>query len=192
MSWSLGEVTTLAIKAARGVGLPWGMADEAGFAVHWLQSSGCPGAAALAGYLEWRDERPTRPHDLCPIHLGTAILDADRGVPELLGRVRQPLLLAPFLANCCRSGVEITWADTSLIASEAGLFTEASREVLLTDEAECAAVRAVAKVVEHSTRMEDFEAETISRLNYFAGRTYAPATEASRMSGAGAGVTDND
>jgi hypothetical protein len=31
-----------------------------------------------------------------------------------------------------------------------------------------------------------------NRLNAFAQRTYAPATEASRLAGAGAGLTDND
>ena len=36
------------------------------------------------------------------------------------------------------------------------------------------------------------EADAIQRLTAFAARTYAPATEASRLSGAGAGTSDND
>ena len=35
-------------------------------------------------------------------------------------------------------------------------------------------------------------AETWSRLGAFAQRTFAPATEASRLAGAGAGLQDND
>ena len=32
-SWSVSEASSLAIKAARGVGMPWGIAEEAGFAL---------------------------------------------------------------------------------------------------------------------------------------------------------------
>ena len=36
MSWSLSEIGALATKAARGSGMDWGLADEAGYAVKWL------------------------------------------------------------------------------------------------------------------------------------------------------------
>jgi len=34
--------------------------------------------------------------------------------------------------------------------------------------------------------------ETVNALSAFAARTYAPATEESRLAGAGAGLSDND
>ena len=37
ISWSLGETAALVTKAARGAGMPWGLADETGLAVSWLQ-----------------------------------------------------------------------------------------------------------------------------------------------------------
>jgi len=54
MSWSLGEIGALATKAARGSGMDWGLADEAGYAVKWLQRRQLPGVAALCRYLSWR------------------------------------------------------------------------------------------------------------------------------------------
>ena len=42
MSWSLGEIGALATKAARGSGMDWGLADEAGYAVKWLQRRQLP------------------------------------------------------------------------------------------------------------------------------------------------------
>jgi len=192
MSWSLGEAKALAIKAARGVDIPWGMAEEAGFAVHWLQSFGAPGLAALAAYLDWRDGMPAQPHDLCPISLGTAISDAGRGVPEQLGRVRHPLLLAPFIANCAPSGIALRWQAVELTLSEAGLISPSPRAALLIDETECLSERAVARVADSVARVPETESDAIERLTYYAARTYAPATEASRLSGAGAGTTDND
>jgi len=88
--------------------------------------------------------------------------------------------------------MNLQWSGAVLSVSEAGLETSADRAVLLVDETDCSTSRAVAKVAEIQTRVPDTEAEAIARLEYFAARTYAPATEASRMSGAGAGVTDND
>ena len=55
MSWSLGEVGALAVKAARGAGMPWGLADETGFAVKWLQARSLPGVTALCRYLSRYD-----------------------------------------------------------------------------------------------------------------------------------------
>ena len=40
MSYSLNEFEALALKAARGAGLPWGLAEEAGKAVRILSSFG--------------------------------------------------------------------------------------------------------------------------------------------------------
>lgn len=191
MNWSLGEVRTLAIKASRGAGLPWGMAEEGGAAVHWLQSYGAPGALAFARYLDWRDHQAVI-HDLCPICLGTAIMDAGRKVPARIGRVRQPLLLAPFIAQCVPSGMRLNWDGVEIAVSEAGMVSSASRDALLMDEAECSVERCAARVAETRLRVPDDEADAIARLQAYAARIYAPATEASRMSGAGAGVTDND
>jgi len=192
MSWSLGEVKALAVKAARGGGMPWGMADEAGFAVRWLQANKAPGLAALASYLDWRDGLGEPDYDLCPISLGTAIMDAQRDVPSNLGRVRQPLLLAPYLAGSMPSGLSLTWDATEIVVSKVGLVTTASRAVLLTSEAHCQTFPAKAQAGETAMRAPDSEAEAIKLLEHFAQRTYAPATEASRLSGAGAGTTDNE
>ena len=53
MSWSLGETGALALKAARGAGMTWGLAEEASEAVVWLQARGLPGVSALCRYLSW-------------------------------------------------------------------------------------------------------------------------------------------
>jgi len=191
VSWSLGETKALAVKAAKGAKMPWGMAEEAGFAVHWLQSHGSPGVAALAAYLDWRD-RSDSPHDLCPIAFGTELMDASRGVPERLGLIRQPLLLAPFIATCTPSGMKLCLGETAIVVSETGLVTDADRSALLIPEAECTAQRTAARVGDTKTRVPGSEADAMAQLGRFAARTYAPATDASRISGAGAGLSDND
>ena len=49
---SRNEVEALCTKAARGAGMGWGHADEAGGAVGWLQARGIDGAAALLAALD--------------------------------------------------------------------------------------------------------------------------------------------
>ena len=51
MSWSIGETSALALKATRGAGLSWGLAEEAAGAVAWLHERNLPGVAALCSYL---------------------------------------------------------------------------------------------------------------------------------------------
>ena len=38
MSWSLGETAALALKAARGAGMSWGLAEETAASVVWLHT----------------------------------------------------------------------------------------------------------------------------------------------------------
>ncbi len=57
MSWSIAEVRALAVKAARGVGMPWGMAEEAGFACQWLEQHSLPGSSMLVKLLLRYDEQ---------------------------------------------------------------------------------------------------------------------------------------
>ena len=84
MSFSVGEVGALAVKAVRGAGQTWGVAEEAGWAVRWLARAALPGAAALARALE--------AGDLEALLRGIAI--ADRGeVPATVGPFAEPLLV---------------------------------------------------------------------------------------------------
>ena len=107
-SWSVGEISSLAIKAARGVGMPWGIAEEAGFVLRWLTRSGAPGVTALCRYLSAYNDAmnmsvPNSPRGntgdwICPLHLGTAISDGGIALPLEQTNVREPLLLLPFLS----------------------------------------------------------------------------------------------
>ena len=49
---SLPEIESLVVKAARGAGYNWGIAEEAGFAVRWLARTGLPGPEILLAHLQ--------------------------------------------------------------------------------------------------------------------------------------------
>ncbi|MEX0344788.1 MAG: DUF3726 domain-containing protein [Rhizobiaceae bacterium] len=208
MSWSLVETRALAAKATRGAGFSWGLAEDAGFAVQWLQSHGAPGVEALAKLLEWTEKsenrcspvrdggkegKPDAPFN--PLELGAALMDAKRCGYSGLGHVCQPLLLVPFIAaSAPKNGCRLTLDDNSIVLGADCVFSTANREALLPDSAFCvlSAMDDDLPASVRQMRVPEYEKTAIERLGRFAARTLAPATEASRMAGAGAGLTDND
>ncbi|MFT5260983.1 MAG: hypothetical protein ACI810_002740, partial [Gammaproteobacteria bacterium] len=190
----------------------WGVAEEVGAIVEWLHASDAPGVAALVHHLQWRasnlshlthvseffkcDADPSTIY--CPIALGCAIQDHGPEALSLLShaRIRQPLLLIPFLAKASDQELVISWDQCRVTAdSQAMSFDDSA--VLLSDEAQCTISKDTApslllKDPTFNTRVPSSDHECMEALKVYAGKTYAPATEASRLAGAGAGLTDND
>jgi len=214
MSWSLNEIESLSRKAARGAGLSWGLAEEAGKAARWLTAAGLPGPQVLADLLTRNDgaEYETlcpmeaeegawvaRGGTLCPLISGAVLCDnAQRlGAGELtLGRTAAPMLLLPYLdaaARQCATALTVRWNGTTITlgdsaqASGPGLDAALAEGITITPGTSDQNGTALQK----QTRGE-MPAEVAKTLTAFAERTYAPETEASRLSGAGAGLTDND
>ena len=205
ISWSLGETASLATKAARGVGMPWGLADETGFAVSWLQARGIPGLAALCRYLNWRDsgnltqwpDRTTGNSCYCPIALGAAYLDGVLSAAITIETIREPLLILPFIAK--RSGshaVQVSLDELCLHVSANGVLNGYRDTALLLGQARCTISAADAPPVipapVQTQRVPSCFYGCVTELEIFAKRTYAPATDESRLAGAGAGLNDND
>ncbi len=194
MSWSLGEIKVLSVKAARGSGLPWGLAEEAGYAVHWLEARGGPGVEALSQYLGQRDIRGAKPVR-SPLHVGASICDGIVAKGGVLGEVRTPILLVPFIAKSITEGsVKLECGDSGFIVSKDGFKAPDSMDAMLVLRTPCRLMASDQPVIASGkqTRVFDEKADYVATLAKFAHRTYAPATEESRLAGAGAGLSDND
>ena len=126
---SRNEVESVCSKAARGAGMSWGLAEEAGYAAGWLVAHGLDGASMLARHLRsaqgkswldicpvvepgaWLAMSPGQP--LCPIALGATLSD-HLGVDSALfngkglrvGEVSSPALVLPFLAMAAAAAQE--------------------------------------------------------------------------------------
>ncbi|MCV6595211.1 MAG: DUF3726 domain-containing protein [Silicimonas sp.] len=203
MSFSLGEVEAMARKAARGAGYPWALADEAGYALRWCEARGFGGVSGLAALLKAVDGRDPAdftprsltewqaPGALCPLRAGTALADGApgrAGHPLSLGPVLAPVLILPYLADLARlrGGCVAAHlgAARALVAPD-GLEISGEWEAgALT--LETTGARPAAQVL--NTR-SDPPGDAWARLEYYAARTYAPATEVSRLKGAGADET---
>ena len=209
MSWSLGELGALATKAARGNGMDWGLADEAGYAVKWLQRRQWPGVAALCRYLSWRQageitiwpDDTARDGHYCPIATGAAYGDGMFGDDVQFARVRTPLLLVPFIAlRATNSPVCLSMGKAVFALTQDKFGLSKNDTVILMDASACQIYAAsddelpeIMTIANDAfTRVPTTASACITVLNGFAKNTYAPATEASRLVGAGAGLNDND
>lgn len=120
-SLAIGEVESLVLKAYRGAGFTWGMAQEAGKAAGWLTRRHLPALDAFASLLGQSDEfdhgalAPDvdvqalpevwggKAGLLCPVITGVLLSDlgavlAARESAITLESVASPLILLPFVA----------------------------------------------------------------------------------------------
>ena len=216
MSWSLNEVEGLARKAARGSGLSWGLAEEAGKSTRWLMEANLPGADALAGLLTRNDGSEYGalcPADtagtwqapdgqLCPLITGAVICDHAASIAQgdgiELGETSYPLLLLPFAAGAAQMAgtpVEISWPGCTAQIGTDGDVQLSEADSLETDQAKRVQIRAATCEISQPRQTVsrcDIPGPVAKTLGAFAHRTYAPDTPESRLAGAGAGLTDND
>jgi hypothetical protein len=88
---SLSELRSLVTKAARGAGMSWGLAEEAGWAAEWLARRGMPAAPWATA---WLQDRLNGLQD--PIETGVSVGDR-KGVEPIPDGLAAPGYLLPFL-----------------------------------------------------------------------------------------------
>ena len=195
---SQGEATAIVVKAARGFGLSWGLAEEAGWALCQLGQYG-------NDPLSWFDRAFSGSIENCPITIGATLMDhaplansiAQKGGE--LGLIRTPILLIPFLYKSAqRIGHRLYLFETT-----SGLRIDVIND-LSSDIEQLCSLSAGHVVIEvgapinidqpfpPKTYRFQTSMHTLVRLDTLGSRTYVPETEASRVSGAGADASDND
>lgn len=201
VSWSLSETGALALKAARGAGMSWGLAEEASHAVIWLAHRGAPGIASLCRHLAWYKADHANKSEQCPIAIGAAISDGAIALPCDLGIMREPLLLVPFISASARHNEWTLHIDELTIdISASGFSSDIINTALLIENANCrispgklsAKTIAKHKATATTSRIPGTASACIKTFEAFAHHTYAPSTEQSRLAGAGSGLSDND
>jgi len=214
---SRNEVAALCMKAARGAGMSWGLAEKAGFAAAWLVQHGFDGPEHLHVHQEqaqgrnWTDLCPTitpgewrapAGRTLCPIALGATLCDHD-ALPEglIVGRpiridpVGHPVLLIPFLAAIAESAeilIDLEWDDGSdCIGGDPAALAGAASALGDAVTGLSLTARTGAVRAAAAAQAPITAGGTIAALNILAMRTTVPPSEASRA-GAGSATSDND
>ena len=137
--FSLSEIQAACLKAARGSGLPWGLAEEVGASVAWLSAAGLPGPELILKFLQHSKREAPRMFPgtwqaagdgpLCPVLAGAALSDF-AALPEGLGTDRLvlkdlafPLLILPFAAQIARRmarPLEVEWPNVRAVLGPDG------------------------------------------------------------------------
>ncbi len=206
MNLSLDEFRALVAKAFRGAGYSWGLTEEGSFAARRLAEFGLPSGDMVVRLLRQVDGSAVAdvmPDDawvaaggtLCPVCVGASISDLGGCADLVLGATIEPLFIAPFLAETLDAakpeGYEVTWlTGRCMVAADSisvtGELPEAPVEVTIERFTDLDAAES------QSAGRVELSNETMAALEHLAHRVYAPATEASRLAGAGAGLRDDD
>ncbi|SFM67736.1 DUF3726 domain-containing protein [Shimia aestuarii] len=201
MTFSLNEVEAMAKKATRGAGYPWGLAEEASKATRWLCAQGIDGVAVLARVLARRQGCAAKgmedclPCADCPIGMGLALSDEAAqlvSTPKSFEAAPVPVFLLPFAAMAARRlGTTVMVRGDGFEAVTNGARLSLRGAVPVAAAVQVMAGGELGDVAALATRATP-DPEAWDMLSALAHRTYAPATEESRLLGAGAGTTDND
>jgi hypothetical protein len=222
MTPSLNEIEMTVWKAARGAGLAWGLAEEMAQAARWLADRGFDWAEPLVAALAEVERRAGRlpppvfaedgacdpavgETEASPILCGPLLTDIVRDLrssePLVFRRVAQPLLMLPFAADAAaRSACGLTFRiDDAVFYFENGQAkgqplsptAPAARRIVLSMDDEPLAERGMQPFGAGAPRRA-IPAPLLVWLEAWVHRTYVPASAASRLAGAGAGLTDND
>jgi len=210
VSYSLNELEATAKKAVRGAGYPWGLAEEAGKSAVWLCQHDIDGCAILSSWLEQFDN--TYPMDqqlnfqthcwsatngvLCPLIAGSALSDYATILTFSMLRIRgvvHPALLFFFAAMTAqqrKTTVSLLWPGTLVLTDGAqlsvnGAIDSATADIVIKYGDKLGRPNAI------RTRVEP-DLVTWSKLRCFSSRIYAPATEESRLRGAGSGLSNTN
>ncbi len=171
--WSLNEIAGMVQKAARGAGLPTGQAEDLGRVAAYLAGTGgriTPVTAALQEPfckvdVTWTDSG-VEVHQGPAALIGPIVRDAFTmgHKAAVLADIAHAPLIAAFLAE---NGIALKWDQKHLSLSDTTVIKPTCKPVPIPP-ADWAIWSALA------------------------AKTYVPETEASRLVGAGAGLTDND
>lgn len=182
---SYNEVLSTTRKAASGVGLPHGIAEEIGHAAVWLSARGVDAIAVVVRALSGSGPQS--------ILAGLAVIDAlccGEGPEEAALESTDCSLLLLALAGVAADNPGLSLAaqreDKTLLSLDAACREPATSLCLVRRRQGNAAEAAL------SPRPAATSQAAYAAALQLAAKTYVPASDLSRAMGAGAGTTDND
>ncbi len=218
MKRSLNEIEQTCRKAAKGCGMPWGIADEVGKAVRWLHMFGLDGCGCTARHLRELDHggciagvpgsdgslRGWPGGPMTPMLAGPGFCDDLSGLDEApieCGPIACPLLAAGFLGQAALSPerpVQVCWQGVEMHLFCRRLRISGRHECLYAESSPTIRIsHSLLRGLEKTGKCPvigdtDIAPDIWDELEGYAYWTYVESTDANRLSGAGAGLADND
>ena len=201
---TLSEIDTTSKRAAKGAGFSWGIAEEVGKNMRLLELFGLPGIKNLNQFLKDYKEKKfqkvtlisdtnnTNKYPFCPIILGTNFIDQvnllDKKTNIQISNVAFPLLFLPFVSRASemigkRIFLKIEEKEFLLNLNQSIYSNYLKNEILKV----CNTINI--SFIENSNSFNENEWKELYKLSE---DTFVEETESLKISGAGAGLTDND
>ena len=196
---SLYEIETTVKRVARHQGLSWGIAEEAGKIVRSLEQSELPGLESFNRLISFPynkcetviDITKNNHKNLCPIHFSLFFLDQSHATDlhqsfKFLN-MQEPLLAIPLLIKAAQKNL-ISFEFTSNELK----FLISSGNIMILDKNQIPHQSNNINMKISNKRQPQYSEETWDRLYELSLETFVEESEEKKLSGAGAGLTDND
>ena len=196
---SLYEIETTVKRVARHQGLSWGIAEEAGKIVRSLEQSELPGLESFNRLISFPynkcetviDLTKNNHKNLCPIHFSLFFLDqshaADLQKSFQFLNMQEPLLAIPLLIKAAQKNlISFDFTSTEL------KFLISSGNIMILDKNQIPHQSNNITMKISNKRQLQYSEETWDQLYELSLETFVEESEEKKLSGAGAGLTDND
>tara|TARA_B100001057_G_scaffold218436_1_gene218589 strand:- start:117 stop:713 length:597 start_codon:yes stop_codon:yes gene_type:complete len=196
---SLYEIETTVKRSAKSQGLSWGVSEEIGKAVRVLEQSGLQGLESFKNIIDYgfdnliklSDINQKETSDLCPIHFGIFFQDQSH-LKEMhqtfeFKSLQEPLICIPFLIKAAKKNLIYfhIHSDNLKISITPSEMTSINQNKI---------PNLVNNFSIHVTpqRQSQYSDKTWEDLYQLSLETFVEETEEKKLSGAGAGLSDND
>ena len=196
---SLYEIETTVKRSAKSQGLSWGVSEEIGKAVRVLEQSGLQGLESFKNIIDYgfdnliklSDINQKETSDLCPIHFGIFFQDQSH-LKEMhqtfeFKSLQEPLICIPFLIKAAKKNLIYfhIHGDNLKISITPSEMTSINQNKI---------PNLVNNFSIHVTpqRQSQYSDKTWEDLYQLSLETFVEETEEKKLSGAGAGLSDND
>ena len=196
---SLYEIETTVKRSAKSQGLSWGVSEEVGKAVRVLEQSGLQGLESFKNIIDYgfdnliklTDINQKETSNLCPIHFGIFFQDQSH-LKEMhqtfeFKSLQEPLISIPFLIKAAKKNliyfhIHSNNLKISITPSEMTSIDQNKIPNLINNFSM------------HVTpqRQSQYSDKTWEGLYQLSLETFVEETEEKKLSGAGAGLSDND
>ncbi len=201
---SFSEIETTSKRASRAIGFSWGVAEEVGKNIRFLELFGFPGVQNLNEYYKKKKIKNFQDTNLinqnnkiqkylfCPINLGVNFLDQIKKIESFkkcsFQSVAYPLLFLPFVSRA------------SEIIGKKILFKIDKKEILLNFNINISSNFLQKKFPSQAKYLQinflenknSFNEKEWKNLYKLSEDTFVEESESLKQSAAGAGLTDND
>lgn len=196
---SLYEIETTVKRSAKSQGLSWGVSEEIGKAVRVLEQSGLQGLESFKNIIDYgfdnliklTDINQKETSNLCPIHFGIFFQDQSH-LKEMhqtfeFKSLQEPLISIPFLIKAAKKNLIYfhIHSDNLKISITPSEMTSIDQNKI---------PNLINNFSMHVTpqRQSQYSDKTWEGLYQLSLETFVEETEEKKLSGAGAGLSDND